>query len=93
METGIHIGSRTDKESISVAADAIIAIIQAGAEQETTRVALRTLSELASQGDVMNTSVNNSTIYGSYMPPNYNMTEPPTTPYPGDTELADNYDY
>lgn len=58
MENGIYIGTKISKESLEPLANAIIRIMEARADQETIRAALRVLSEKSNVSHVSISDVN-----------------------------------
>lgn len=64
MDTGIHIGGKVDAEVVKVAADKVIEILSARADQKTIRMALRVLETSVTIPDqeVENTSISNCTL-------------------------------
>lgn len=73
METGIHIGTKIDKESLEPLVDAILRIMEAKADQQTIRHALTTL-EYRLETKTSNVSLHDVVLNGDTYPTYYGYT-------------------
>ena len=61
METGFRVGNDMHKDGVGAVADALMQMLQSGAEQETIRAAIRAFSTLS---EVKNVNVSHANIIG-----------------------------